>query len=150
MSTLKKKSKETGVDKDGGDMLFSSITSQHKENAIITDLLLRDVRYHHSGSSLCSGCAEEVSISYYKDGSDASLFSHRVCLHPLQLFIFCIVYPAVGAVNILLVCCPPCFLYSISLCLFFFFCFVFQEIVGIAINKVQPKGGEINSGTLGL
>lgn len=127
-------------------MLFSSITSQHKEKAIITDLLLRDVRYHHSGSSLCSACAEEVSISYYKDGTDASLFSHRVCLHPLQLVVFCIVYPAVDAVNVLLVC----FLYSISLCLSFFFHFVFQEIVDIAINKVQPKGGEINSGTLDL
>lgn len=108
-------------------MLFSSITSHNEEKAIITDLLLRDVRYHHSGSSLCLGCAEEVSISYYKDGTDASLFSPRVCLHPLQLFIFCIVYPAVGAVNILLVCCPPCFLYSISLRFFVFFFVLFSK-----------------------
>lgn len=154
----------SGVDKDWGDALFCSETSPQKKKAIIADLLHRDVRYQPQWrrrlfvfGGLCGEvCSGRARIFLPKTGV-AHRFSLCVCLRPLQLFIFCIVYPAAGAVNIPLV--PPRLQHSGSstadaaasfLLLSFFFFFVFPEIVDMAINKEQPRGAEINSATLGL
>lgn len=80
--TLFGKNRKTGVAKDGADNLASSIKPEGGKKDVITDLLLRDVRYCHNGSSFCSAWVEEVSISYYEDRTDSSLFSLYLSVSP--------------------------------------------------------------------
>lgn len=74
-------------------------------------------------------------------------FSMFVCI-ALQLFVFLIVCPPAGTVHASVFLLACCFL-SVSGFLLLLVSFPLKT-VDIAINKVQFKGGKIDSGTLGF
>lgn len=103
-----------------------------------------------NGSSCCFGCVEEVSLSYYEDVTEASLFSP--CLSE-SLAAVCFLYCLSTRWRCTHSACLGSLLLSLHLWLFvtyFFLCSKKKKRVDIAINKVQFKGEKINSKTLGL
>lgn len=160
---------ETDVDKN--EAFF--FNKAKEKQAIITDLLLRDVRYGQTfviktwrsrvppPTVICSrsfkwredewqlslflGCVGEVSVSYYEDGTDALLFSPVFVRIPRSCL------SSLLSVLLLVLCtfCLPVAFLSISFSQLVFFPRL-KKMVDTAINEVQFKGGKINSGTLGL
>ena len=111
--------------------IFFSLIKPEKKQAIITDLLLQDVRYcqtfiiktweelgafplqlfvpealnggRKNGSSCCLGCVEEVSVSYYEDRTEALLFSPCLSVSPRSCL------PSLLSIHLLVLCtfCQP-------------------------------------------